>query len=108
MDGSEWITDNTQEHQELKRVMTMAINNALGNTAKVAYLSALFTEADTAADSGATILVHTWTQDDTSDSYRELKTVMSRTLSENAIKSTATDNAKLEALFAAAKVLVTA
>lgn len=108
MDSSDWITDTTQEHQELKLVMTKAINNALGNAAKVSYLSALFTLADTAADTGATILVSAWTQDDTSDSYTELKNTMSRVLSENAIKGNATDNAKLEALFAAAKVLVTA
>lgn len=91
-------SDPTQEYQELRRVAIQAITNTRTVAGK-AWLTAVFTQADTAADTGATVAVSAWTQDDTSDAHLRLKTVMSRTLSENTIKGVAA-HAKLEALFA--------
>lgn len=97
-------SDLTQEYQELRRVAIQAITNTR-TTAGKTWLTAAFLQAETAADTGATVLVHEWEQDDQSDAHLRLKTVMSRTLSENTVKG-ATAWAKLEALFAELATLI--
>ena len=102
---TDFLTDTTQEYQELKRVMIQAINNIAGNAAKKTWLTAMLTAAELAADTGATILPHEWEQDDSTDAFLKLKTIMSRTLSENVAKG-ATAHAKLEALINEALALI--
>lgn len=102
---TDFNTDTTQEYQELKRRMIQAINNIAGNADKKIWLTAMLTAAAAAAGAGTTILPHQWEVDYKSNAYLELKTIMSRTLSENVAKGSAAFT-KLQALINEALALI--
>ena len=108
MELADLDTDTTTEHQQLKSVLVKAVNNSIGNTEKVTWLALVLAEAIAAADTGATVLVHEWQQDITSNASPGVLTELSRTLSVNAMKDSATDNAKLEALLTEFDTILTA
>lgn len=109
MEVTDFTTDTTTELQQLKAIVAKAVTKAKGHTAKAAWLTSVLNQADVAADTGLTILEHEWTANiASSNGQPNLLIVLSRELSENALRANATSNAKLEDVFAQAVAFLAA